>query len=570
MKHNIDDAQLQAAFNEACHEVAKGPHRPMCAELALQNKDTSDWEGESPARLALAKAFLARLPEPSLATDLQRLACEKGNAEAVKEVQQYAATLTTEGGRELIMSLEKCLPEPTPPAVEIMPGKPGHSIVAEAGVAHYVPVVDGKTPGQVAHAGYLLAGNYGSEEKWASAASAVLAAFGGASQNASIQTLSSDMLQDVYFTHASMGNAELPHDHAEALQAVAKAVTEAAIARMEAVPCEQLLDILGEARGDGLFSLNAVRARLIAAARGQGEADAVDWKAKYEALELQAQTIGKMGADAQERAEKADADAVDWKAKADRLENERNGYKQEAGDLRIKLENAEAELADAHSYLDQLGFPRGNGEDEFTLKGRLLTPYPLQPQLSRLRPLSEAGPVPAGAVRVTGYYEKQWFVGTGQSKHDTHFAHILLPQSLPIATLAQDQVQATPEMQAAADAVLREDIEASQPADPYAELKAAHAAGKVIQWHNGQNWIDHILPDNWEPIFFHPVKDLRIKPDPVPTWQPKVGDVVTLKSGGPKMTVMDTEENGKFWCQWFNESGGFSGQDFPAATLQPA
>ena len=48
----------------------------------------------------------------------------------------------------------------------------------------------------------------------------------------------------------------------------------------------------------------------------------------------------------------------------------------------------------------------------------------------------------------------------------------------------------------------------------YAELMAAHGAGKVIQWHNGQTWIDHILPDNWEPIWIHPVKDLRIKPTP--------------------------------------------------------
>ena len=52
--------------------------------------------------------------------------------------------------------------------------------------------------------------------------------------------------------------------------------------------------------------------------------------------------------------------------------------------------------------------------------------------------------------------------------------------------------------------------------DPYAELKKAHAEGKVIQWHTGTSWIDHILPDNWEPIWIHPVKDYRIKPDAPP------------------------------------------------------
>lgn len=162
--HNINDAQLQTAIDEACQEVANGPHRPICAELSLKDVNTSDWSNESLARRALAKAFLARLPEP------------------------------------------------TP------------------------PVVDGKTP-------------------------------------------SINDLQDIYFANASMGYAELPHDHAEALQAVAEAVTEAAIARMEAVdvwsvykhyPSPFLEDSLG-----------GVRARLIAAARGQGEA--VSQPATFEA-----------------------------------------------------------------------------------------------------------------------------------------------------------------------------------------------------------------------------------------------------------------------------------------------
>ena len=49
--------------------------------------------------------------------------------------------------------------------------------------------------------------------------------------------------------------------------------------------------------------------------------------------------------------------------------------------------------------------------------------------------------------------------------------------------------------------------------DPYAELKAAHAAGKVIQWFNGTTWIDLIKPVDPNPLWLHPAKDLRIKPD---------------------------------------------------------
>ena len=52
------------------------------------------------------------------------------------------------------------------------------------------------------------------------------------------------------------------------------------------------------------------------------------------------------------------------------------------------------------------------------------------------------------------------------------------------------------------------------PQDPYAELKAAHKDGKVIQWHNEtQGWRDHHLPGSY-PLWIHPVKDYRIKPEP--------------------------------------------------------
>lgn len=32
----------------------------------------------------------------------------------------------------------------------------------------------------------------------------------------------------------------------------------------------------------------------------------------------------------------------------------------------------------------------------------------------------------------------------------------------------------------------------------------------------------------------------------------KIGDVVQLKSGGPKMTIEDRKDDGRFGCVWFD------------------
>ena len=176
------------------------------------------------------------------------------------------------------------------------------------------------------------------------------------------------------------------------------------------------------------------------------------------------------------------------------------------------------------------------------------------------------------------------------------------------------------------------DIRLPQPAekpDPYAELKAAHVDGKVIQYNCGSN----SKPD-WEvltdPTFAGEPHEYRIKPTPEtfeahgktwnvhnkgdtlpcdgdilvevidgdiilnpvkaqswnwmsgnfrgwryadePTpepWAPKVGNVVTLKSGGPKMTVTDFAITGSAVCHHFD---GLKLQSsiFPTDCLQPA
>jgi uncharacterized protein YodC (DUF2158 family) len=48
-----------------------------------------------------------------------------------------------------------------------------------------------------------------------------------------------------------------------------------------------------------------------------------------------------------------------------------------------------------------------------------------------------------------------------------------------------------------------------------------------------------------------------------------VGDVVELKSGGPKMTVATVNDPpGKVWCQWFDGKKKDSGT-FAMETLKP-
>lgn len=178
------------------------------------------------------------------------------------------------------------------------------------------------------------------------------------------------------------------------------------------------------------------------------------------------------------------------------------------------------------------------------------------------------------------------------------------------------------------DAVLRNQTITT---DPYAELKKAHAEGKVIQFKpHGCTW-----EDNEDPDFTAPLRFYRIKPEPEPEtfeahgktwtrhtpgdampckenrlveliekrevsgsyakyedhastfvwsaavgwryadeqpkpetpWTPAVGDVVQLKSGGPKMTVALLKET-LCKCQWFRGDEADL-ETFEITTLQP-
>ena len=177
--------------------------------------------------------------------------------------------------------------------------------------------------------------------------------------------------------------------------------------------------------------------------------------------------------------------------------------------------------------------------------------------LSQLRPLTEAGSVPEGCIRVRAWEDTdRWYYGWKEWEGDTHFADIRLPEAR--------QAPAT---------------EAAE-ADPYAELKKAHAAGKVIQINcctvEQPHWVDLPLP-----AFFGKPHEYRIKPEPstfeptpepiqIKPWTPAVGEVVTLKSGGPKMTIraFDRDNPMEAWCHWFKDEKSCAGT-FPTTCLQP-
>ena len=48
------------------------------------------------------------------------------------------------------------------------------------------------------------------------------------------------------------------------------------------------------------------------------------------------------------------------------------------------------------------------------------------------------------------------------------------------------------------------------------------------------------------------------------------GDRVTIRSGGPMMTVLDVgRDTGQVWCRWMTEAGVAMEGVFPAQTLWP-
>jgi uncharacterized protein YodC (DUF2158 family) len=234
--------------------------------------------------------------------------------------------------------------------------------------------------------------------------------------------------------------------------------------------------------------------------------------------------------------------------------------------LRHQQSQSEEEIAATKTILQQVDLPdeplsvqAQRMVDQYNWQLGIATGYEKQIQqaneilrdLGRLRSLSEAGPVPDGCVRVYfKQYQSARYFNMLRDSQDTHFADIRLPYT------------ETP--------------------DPYAELKKAHAEGKVIQYtdesHYGGKWQDCYDPF-WVKADKHRVNArYRIKPEPLvtnpislPEWTPQVGDVVRLKSGGPLMTTrgIDKDDPSDSWCHWFDGNRSCL-ELFPTACLEPA
>jgi hypothetical protein len=126
--------------------------------------------------------------------------------------------------------------------------------------------------------------------------------------------------------------------------------------------------------------------------------------------------------------------------------------------------------------------------------------------LSQLRPLSEAGPVPEGCVRVRAWkHESQFRVSTLEDPGDTHFADIHLP-----STEKAEARGKLWEYYSRKYGVMDWGYANRQEPDPYAELKKAHAEGKVIQLKP----LDRPWEDLEDPDFAAPISCYRIKPEP--------------------------------------------------------
>ena len=209
MKHSINEPTLQAAIDEACEETRKAYPR-TCGLLVIdKNHFPINWPREAPARLALARGLLARLPEPPPLIEFQReisewaattfphqtpaskvahltdevkeLADNPGDGEEMADCFILLLNLADMGGFDLLEEARKKMAKNK---LRIWGAPDARGVCRHVKPEPTPPVVDGKTPGQVAYEAFQARGPGGWEgssykAEYESAASAVLAAFGG-------------------------------------------------------------------------------------------------------------------------------------------------------------------------------------------------------------------------------------------------------------------------------------------------------------------------------------------------------------------------------------------------------
>ena len=181
--------------------------------------------------------------------------------------------------------------------------------------------------------------------------------------------------------------------------------------------------------------------------------------------------------------------------------------------------------------------------------------------LSQLRPLAEAGVVPEGCVRHYTYKKDgEWTPATKhRAMQDTHYIdipHLPAPAEKPETFEAHGKTW------------VRHKPGDPMPCDGSSAVMALLGDGTFWtqqaedwNWNNNNNKFDII---GWR----YADKPLVTKPI---SWYLRVGDVVTLKSGGPKMTIraFDRDDPMEAWCHWFKEEKSCA-ETFPTACLQPA
>jgi uncharacterized protein YodC (DUF2158 family) len=87
---------------------------------------------------------------------------------------------------------------------------------------------------------------------------------------------------------------------------------------------------------------------------------------------------------------------------------------------------------------------------------------------------------------------------------------------------------------------------------------------RVTNWSNVSAWLYADEPSKAQQ------DAAEAKPEPAQPWTPAVGDTVRLKSGGPVMTVCCLTPEGATGCAWFDDGGCLDTKAFPAACLTPA
>lgn len=236
--------------------------------------------------------------------------------------------------------------------------------------------------------------------------------------------------------------------------------------------------------------------------------DAVNWKAKHEATnDTLLMRTGQLES-ARERAEKAESELANVRkllADANRGA-ERNAHINQSlaghlSEVRKELEKSEAELARLQQWKSEqlqvesewdfqmLAKKLGVGLGQSCRAGIQKAVLALleQPALSRLRPIAEAGPVPEGCKRFYAFEAIDgWVWMQLATQHNTHYADILLPESIQPAVEAAKSEPET--FQAHGKTWTRHTPGDPMPCDGEAMVECLFDGNRLIEPDKGRRW----------------------------------------------------------------------------------